>query len=300
MVISKRLSLSPSSLGTLLVLISAVGYGTEAIFIKLAYQSQMSPMQVIWLRFALATLVLSPVVIRHGRSIPRSAHVVMAVIGAGLNAAVVFCLAQSLATTSASITIVCLYLYPALVSLIAGPILGEPLTGTRVLALTISLLGVGLVSWTPGSWVISTGIVYALAAACLNALAIVLMKKHLSSLPGLVVSAETLAWGAVTFSIVALAAKTRMVVPVVGVGYTIGLAIFSTVIPFATLYTALTMIEASRAVLITTVEPVITALLAAIFLAERMTGLQAFGGALVLASLVLGSRSPSASRRRES
>lgn len=65
------------------------------------------------------------------------------------------------------------------------------------------------------------------------------------------------------------------------------MSVVSTVIPFAAFLKALHFIEATKASITSTIEPVIAGLAAWFIFEERLTGLQLLGGALVIGAVVL-------------
>jgi len=67
------------------------------------------------------------------------------------------------------------------------------------------------------------------------------------------------------------------------------LAFMSTYLAYLLYYSGLAQVEASRAVLVATIEPVVAALLAAAFLGERLTAIGVLGAILVLAASTLAS-----------
>jgi drug/metabolite transporter (DMT)-like permease len=69
-----------------------------------------------------------------------------------------------------------------------------------------------------------------------------------------------------------------------------GLAVFSTVLPFATLYAGMKRVGAVQASLLSTLELVFTLILASLFLDETLTPGQWVGAGLILLSVLLTSR----------
>ena len=54
--------------GFLLVLISSIGFGTLGLWGKMAYQLGMTPLEVLFLRYALAAVILWIVALMHYRA----------------------------------------------------------------------------------------------------------------------------------------------------------------------------------------------------------------------------------------
>ena len=70
------------------------------------------------------------------------------------------------------------------------------------------------------------------------------------------------------------------------------IALLGTLVPFVLYFKALERIEASRASITSTLEPVIAGVVAFIFIGEKMGFLQVVGGALVVGGIILLQRSP--------
>jgi drug/metabolite transporter (DMT)-like permease len=63
--------------------------------------------------------------------------------------------------------------------------------------------------------------------------------------------------------------------------------VISTVVPFALFLTALTLVDATKASVTATLEPVVAGLGAYLLLGESLTGLQILGGALVVTAILV-------------
>jgi drug/metabolite transporter (DMT)-like permease len=67
----------------------------------------------------------------------------------------------------------------------------------------------------------------------------------------------------------------------------VGIALFPTMLAISLFMAGLPRVGAARAALVSTVEPVITVLLAAVILGDRLSGVQMGGGVLVLLAVIL-------------
>ena len=77
----------------------------------------------------------------------------------------------------------------------------------------------------------------------------------------------------------------------------LGLALVSTVMPVFSISHGLQRLGATRASILGTVEPVLTSLLAVIFLGDRIRPIQLLGGAFILASILILQARRSSPRR---
>jgi len=257
--------------------------------VKLAYAHGLDPVTTLFYRFVVAGLALSPILIfrRSRPPLARRQHLLMFGVGAVLNTLVVWSIFESLGYISASVAIMCLYLYPAIVSVLSGPVLGERPGCRSLIALLFSLGGVALMAWAPGARVSLIGVTFAFLAAFFNAMSVLLYKKFLGGIQPMAASAEILIWTALCFAGVAAVKGIQVNLAPVSWAVVGGLTLFSTIIPFTALYAGLNLIQASRASILSTSEPLVTALLAALLLGERLTLLQGLGAALVLGSVFI-------------
>lgn len=292
--------------GTLYTLASAAFFGAEAVFVKTAYAEGLSPLTITTGRFVIAATLLGPTFVKYvlRNRLSSRTFLALAATGTFLVAPVTLLVVLSLQHVPASVTIMCLYIYPSLATLLAAPLLKEPLTPSKLLSLALALAGVALVAWTPGASPVQAGgscsalagIGLALAAAVVNACGIVAVKKNLAGLPPMVVTGGAIASGSLLYG--ALAWPLRASFAMTGRAFMslLVLSVVSTAAAYASLYTGLSLIEASRAAIISAFEPVVTVILAGVFLGERLGALQMAGGLLIIASVLVLSR-PSPARR---
>jgi drug/metabolite transporter (DMT)-like permease len=75
--------------------------------------------------------------------------------------------------------------------------------------------------------------------------------------------------------------------------------IFGTILPYLLFMRAMKHLSASHTGIISTLEPVVAAVIAWIFLQERLTGLQLWGGLCVLLAIVILQKNTSHAEARE-
>lgn len=278
-------------LGVLLIVISAATFGTLAIFARFAYAAGANPTTALLLRFAAAGAVLLVVMAVLRRPLPRGRLLLQLILMGGVGY-----VGQSLAYFTAltfapaALVALLLYLYPALVTLLAAVFLKERLTRVKVLAVVVALTGSAL---TIGRAVGGSplGIALALAGSLTYAIYIVAGSRVMARAEAL--SASTviiLAAAAVYVPIVVLQGPAWPRTPS-GWLAVAGMALIATVIAIVTFFAGLKLVGASTAATLSTVEPVVTVTLAALVLGERVMPLQLVGGALILSAVVVLARS---------
>ena len=186
-----------------------------------------------------------------------------------------------------SLAFVLLYTAPAFVAVLAAIFLGERLTGGKVALVCLSILGVALVSSAGGEGVTPTwqAVAWGLTAGASYSSYYLFGKWALRTYTPVTVFAYVMPIGALgllpfvdfTALTVGSSALWLDIIP---------MALLSTYLAYLVYYTGLRNIEASRAVLVATIEPVLAALFAAVLFGERLSALGVLGAALVLSAAV--------------
>jgi drug/metabolite transporter (DMT)-like permease len=281
------------------LVLSALSFGTLPIFGKLAYRSGVNVQSLLALRFLVAGLVLTGVVLLRRRKLP-GRYPMLGLVGLGAlgylgQSAAYF---NSLRYVPAAVTSILLYTYPAIVTLLSVPIYGSRLGRARVAALVLALLGSALVA-SPSGGLRWEGVVLGLLSAVIYSAYILTGKRVMEDVdPVTAVTVISLSAG---FSYLVFTVGTgTLTLPRDARGWlaVLGLAIIATVIGAGAFLAGLRRTDPGRASLISTLEPVSTILLAALIFGETLAGGQLVGAALVLAAVVLvsrGDRAPAAS-----
>ena len=301
-------------LGILLTVVSAFGFGSGALFAKPVYAAGVDWHTLMTWRFTLgaalswAWVAASP----RGRgavgSLDRRA--VLVAIGLGVlytgNSSTYF---AGLETVPASLAALIVYIYPAIVAVIALRF-GRRLEGRRAWgALALALTGVALAvgNVDPTAVPPTTGLLLMVASPVIYAVWIVLSARLAGERRsgvghGGADSVDPTAAGAVMISATATAFWVSALVvgrpvlpgqiPPDAWGGIAGVGIVSTFIAIQAFYAGAHRIGAARASLVSTVEPIWTIALAGILFGERLTPLQLVGGALILAGVVIAQTGP--------
>jgi drug/metabolite transporter (DMT)-like permease len=190
----------------------------------------------------------------------------------------------------ASTFIVIFYTYPAIVAILSL-FLGERLSWGGWLALGLTLVGMFLTVPDFGQGLSSenlAGVMFALMNAFSVAFYFIVSSRLLR---GHGSTARASAWGIVgaLLPLVLLAPFRPTGVPNspdiwVNMG---ALAVVSTVFPVFFLNAGIQKVGPARAAILGTVEPLLTIILAAVFLGERLQPIQLVGGVFILASVIL-------------
>lgn len=276
-------------IGILLTAISAAGFGTLAIFGRFLYADGVDTFTLLFLRFACSASILTLILILRREPLPRG-RVLAQLIGMGAlgYAGQSFSYLSAIKYASAGLVALLLYLYPMFVFVLSAFFLREKITLPKIIALGLATLGAALtVNPEGGQW---TGILLAIAAALIYSIYIIVganVMKQVSAIQSSLVIfiSAALVYGTLTFAHGAH-------FPQSGPGWwsLAGIVTFATVIPVTTFLAGIERIGPTNASLLSTLEPVVTVLLAAWLFAERLAPLTLAGGALILLAVIVLSK----------
>jgi drug/metabolite transporter (DMT)-like permease len=276
--------------GTVLVLTSAIAFGTLAILVKLGYQQGLDAEQLLTFRFTLAGVAMLAISTAAGQNplrLPGRRVAALLLLGAigYFGQSITFFLA--LRQLPASVVELVVYTYPALVALAGWALFRRRLPGIHILALAGSFAGVlllaGGIRFAGGP-----GLAFAIACPVLYTAYILIGDRLMAGMPAIAAGALSISGTAIVW--VAVAAVTRTLRLPVGKGQwavVVALAVVPTMIAITAFLAALPRIGAARSALLSTIEPVVTVTLAVILLGDRLGTIQAAGAALILISVVV-------------
>ena len=283
--------------GVVFIVASAVCYGAMPILARVAYTSGVSPITLLFLRFAFASPVMLALVAARGSVLPRG-KALLALVGLGGIIYVVqaLCYFTALTQAPASLVALILYLYPVIVAVGASLIYRERFTLTRGIALALAVAGAALmigfvVGGTPA------GVALAVAAAAIYAVYILAGTRVMRSVQSLPAAAVVICSTAVVYG--GMAFFQGPVWPATATGWLAiaALSIVSTVAAIALFFAGLPRVGPTSASTLSTLEPAVTVALAAVILAEPITLMKVVGGALILGAALVIARSEARDRR---
>ncbi len=205
-------------------------------------------------------------------------------------------------TGGISLAYLLLYSAPAFVAILAWLLLGEHLTRLKVVLVSLVLIGITLFTRNDGTGITTTltSVAWGLCSGLSYASCYIFGKWILDRYSPITIYAFVLPLGATgLLPLVDFSPK-----PTKAWLLLIALAIVSTYLPYLLYFTGLKRVEASRAVLVATVEPVVAAVLALAFFGERLGPMGLAGGGLILVAAVVStwdrsSPRPHPSERRD-
>jgi drug/metabolite transporter (DMT)-like permease len=134
-----------------------------------------------------------------------------------------------------------------------------------------------------GRWI---GVALGVSTALIYSVYILVGSRVLAEEDSLAAATVVMLSAAATFGVVVAITGPRFPATPDAWGAVLAIALVSTVIAMVSFFAGIQRLGAADAATLSTLEPVVTCLLAAIFLGEPVTPLQAVGGAIVLAAVV--------------
>ncbi|TMG66180.1 MAG: DMT family transporter [Chloroflexi bacterium] len=273
-----------------MVLISATTFGTLSILAKLAYRAGLGTQQTLAFRFVLAAIGMwgLALILRQNPLRFRRRELVTLV---GLGA--IFYTAQSLTyfialrSLPASFCVLIAYIYPSLVVVAGWLFLGRAVSVWHGVALGLSFLGVALLVGG-AQFQLAWALVFAIASPTIYTGYILLGEKVMGSVPAVGASAVIISGAAIAFCVIA-ALTGELALPDTTSGWVVGFAIalIPTMVAISLFLAGLPRIGAARSSLLSTLEPVVTVLLAAVLLGDRLSLPQVAGGVLVIGAVIV-------------
>ncbi len=277
-----------------LVLAAVLFWSTLGVIGKALYGLGAGPLFVVTFRvlFALGILgaglgLVRPRLFRAPRErLP--GLVLYGIVAVGANFALFF---LALGHTTVATAIVVAYSHPALVALLAWPLLGERLDRRKLLALGLTAGGVFLVAggYEPGALQANfLGLGYALGNALCLAAYNLLGKRLIARVdPWTVMFYGFLFGGGFLAALWGARGAVVPALPAAGWLLIVALAVFPSILAYGLYLLALRRLEASRAAIVATLEPVLASAWAWLALGEGMLPGQLVGGALVIAGVLV-------------
>jgi len=276
-------------IGILLIAISAASFGTLAIFGRYAYTDGMDTFTVLFLRFGISASFMTVVLLVRKEHFPRG-RILTQLVGMGALGYVgqSFLYMTAIKYASSGLVALLLYLYPMFVFILSVFILHEKASAVKIIALVLALVGSALTVDPNGGQII--GALMAIAAALIYSVYIIVgtnVMKHVSAVQSsaIIFASAGAVFGTLTFT-------NGIHFPASNSGWLamLGIIVVSTIIPVVTFLAGLEIIGPTNAAMLSTLEPVVTVLLAAWLFGEKLMPIVMVGGGLILIAVILLTR----------
>jgi drug/metabolite transporter (DMT)-like permease len=272
--------------GISLVAVSAASFGTLAIFGRYAYAEGMDVLTILFLRFSLSAVVMVALLLSRRQTVPRG-PILMQLLGMGAIGYVgqAFSYFTALKYASAGLVALLLYLYPLFVAILSAVLLHTHITRAKRLALALALAGTALTVGPQGGQIL--GALLAISAAAIYSVYIIVGSQVMKQVSAIQSSTVIFAAAGAVFGLLMAANGPHL--PTTGTGWAVvgSTVLIATVLPVVTFLAGLERIGPTNAAMLSTLEPVVTVLLAAWLLGEGLQQITLLGGGLILIAVVL-------------
>ena len=276
-------------IGILLIAISAASFGTLAIFGRYAYNDGMDIYTVLFLRFGISASFMTVILILRKEHFPRG-RILAQLVGMGALGYVgqSFLYLTAIKYASAGLVALLLYLYPFFVAILSMIFLREVITRVKILALLLALFGTTLTVGPVSGQLI--GALMAITAALIYSIYIIVgtgVMKHVTAVQS---STIIFASAGAVYGLLAFANSAHFPASNSGWLAMLGIIVVSTIIPVVTFLAGLERIGPTNAAMLSTIEPIITVLLAAWLFGDKLLPIVMVGGGLILVAVILLTR----------
>ncbi len=272
--------------GIFLIIVSAASFGTLAVIGRFAYADGMDVTTLLFLRFTIAAILMFAWMVIRREPLPRG-RVLLQLAGMGGLGYVgqSFCYMSAIQYASIGLVALLLYLYPVFVTVLTVIVQKKKLTSRTILALVLATVGAALTANPEGGQL--PGILLAVSAALIYAVYIIVGTDVMKQVSSVQSSAVIFASAALVFGLMTLIRGAHWPATQTGWLAVSGIALIATMLPVATFLAGLKIVGATDASLLSTLEPVVTVILAAVIFGEPVLTAMLIGGALILAAVVI-------------
>ncbi|MDR7451665.1 MAG: EamA family transporter [Armatimonadota bacterium] len=290
--------------GYLRIVAAAVLWGSLGVAGRVAFRNGVLPLEAAFLRAGIAFVAILAAVLATDPGLLRVRRQDLPLFGAfGLVsiAAFFFVYLYAISRTTVATAAILLYTAPAFVILLSALFFHEPLTRTKLAAVVLAFAGCILVvrGYDPLSLRLNLpGVLAGLASGFTYAMYSIFGKTALRRYSPMTTLTYALGFGTVILGAAAVGTGTvRITHSPAAWSSVVYLALVTTLVAQWLYLAGLVPLEAGRASLVATLEPVVAAALGYALLGEGLEGLQLLGGMLVLSAVLLVRSSPPAAPR---
>jgi drug/metabolite transporter (DMT)-like permease len=273
-----------------MVLVSATAFGTLSILAKLAYRAGLGTEQLLAFRFVLAAIGMWGIAIalrQNPLRFRRRELITLIALGAVFYTGQSLTYFTALRSLPASLCVLIAYVYPSLVVVAGWLFLRRSVSAWHAVALAASFAGVALLVGG-AHFQLAWALVFAIASPAIYTGYILVGERVMGTVPAVGASAVIISGAAIAFCVIALFTG-QLAPPSTAGGWAVGIAIavVPTMVAISLFLAGLPRIGAARSSLLSTWEPVVTVLLAVLILGDRFSAVQAVGGVLIIAAVVV-------------
>ncbi len=286
---------SKTMIGPILIILAGCFWGSMGIFVRRLAEYGFSSMQIVSIRVTLAALIFALVLfIKDRTGFKISPRDIPLFLGLGFGSILLFtvCYFTAITMMTLSAAAILLYTSPVWIMLMSVLFFHEKLNRRKLTALALALAGCVLVSGISGEGITLTGLLVGLGSGIGYGLYSILGTIALRRYSSYTVTTYTFMFAAVgSFIICRPADMFYKFSNAADLGFLMVFcvltALITAVIPFLAYTLGLERVEASKAGIIATIEPMVATLIGIVVFSEPMTIMSAAGILLILSAVVI-------------
>ena len=283
------------NIGPILIILAGCFWGSMGIFVRYLNAAGFSSIQIVSIRVTLAALVFCIVLFVKDRSGFRiSLRDLPLFLGLGFGSILFFtvCYFTAITMMPLSTAAILLYTSPIWIMLMSVLFFHEKLDGKKIVALVLAFAGCVLVSGISGEGMTLAGLLIGLGSGLGYGLYSILGTIALRRYSPYTVTAYTFLFAAAGSWLICRPADMISIFinaedPLMLVLYCCLTALVTAVIPFLAYTLGLRTVEASRAGILATIEPLVATLIGILIFSEPLTILSGLGILLILSAVIL-------------
>jgi drug/metabolite transporter, DME family len=284
----------------LFIILGAALWGTIGWFVKNLYTYGFTPMEVVTLRaISSAFLLVIFLILKSPKSLRlQSMKDLKYFIGTGIFSIIFFnyCMFTAIELSTIPVATALLYTAPAIVSILSYFLFKEAFTRQKLLALLGTLVGtcfvVGLIPINLNTLSLAS-IFFGIGSGIGYALYSIFSKYALRKYSSLSITTFTFIVASVTLiPFFPYQEKLQLLLEPNVLFYAFGLGLFPTAIAYIIYTYGLNKVEASKASILTTIEPVVATLIGVFIFHEAFTIAQMIGMSLIIGAVILMQAKP--------
>ncbi|SHK18960.1 Threonine/homoserine efflux transporter RhtA [Geosporobacter subterraneus DSM 17957] len=280
--------------GVILVLLSALGFALMPTFALFAYQTGISVTTLLFIRFALASLLFFLYIFLKEIPLQLTGKDYLSLFLLG---GICYNTMSNLYFTSvkyipAALAVLMLYTYPMIVSILSFLI--DRVTPSRkvILSLGISFMGLILVLGSSIATVNHQGVLFALGASFIYSIYIVLGNRIIRKIPSLIATSFITLFSSVgIFLLGLLSGSLSFHFDASAWIWILGLSLFSTILAIFTFFKGMELLGPTHASILSMAEPLFAIIITVVLFQDTITLFQIIGGTAVLFGAFLTAKS---------
>ena len=284
-----------SVFGPALIILAGIFWGSMGIFVRRLGTYGFSPIQIVCIRVVLAAVVFCVIqLVKDPKGFRISPRDIPLFLGLGLGSILFFtvCYFTAISMMTLSTAAILLYTSPIWIMLMSLLFFHEKLTAQKILALVLAFSGCVLVSGISGGGLTLVGLLIGLGSGVGYGLYSILGTVALRRYSPFTVTTWTFIIAGIGSILIShpadIVAKFAAAPSLPGLlGFSLLTALVTAVIPFLAYTLGLRHVEASKAGILATVEPMVATLIGIFVFSEPLTLMSGLGVLLILTAVVI-------------